>query len=163
MSCKQRLEAYLREYGVTFERHEHRRAFTARQVAVSEHAPEDMVAKVVMVFADARMVMLVLPASHHADLTRAAAATGARDAWLADERDFSKVFADCEIGAMPPFGNLYGVPVYIDRSLAEQEQIVFQAGTHTDTIRMAYTEYARLVNPKVADIALEAQAAGGRF
>jgi Ala-tRNA(Pro) deacylase len=122
-----------------------------------------MVAKVVMVFVDGNMLMLVLPASHRADMAKVAAALGAREVWLTDEHEFSAVFRDCDIGAMPPFGNLYGVPVYVDRTLTERAMIVFQAGTHTDTIRMAYADYARLVKPKVLDIVREARAVAGRF
>jgi Ala-tRNA(Pro) deacylase len=158
MTCNQKLEAYLREQGVPFKRQQHSAAFTAHDVAASEHLPDDMVAKVVMVFADANMVMLVLPASQHADLTKVAAALGAKHAWLADEHEFATVFPDCDIGAMPPFGNLYDIPVYVDRTLTRDETIVFQAGTHTDTIRMGYANYARLVNPTIVDVVQEARA-----
>jgi Ala-tRNA(Pro) deacylase len=155
MTYNKKLEAYLHEQRVPFKRQQHSVAFTAQEVAASEHLPDDMVAKVVMVFADADMVMLVLPASHHIDLTKVAVALGAKNAWLADEHEFATVFPDCDIGAMPPFGNLYDVPVYVDRTLTKDETIVFQAGTHTDTIRMGYANYARLVNPKVVDIVQE--------
>jgi Ala-tRNA(Pro) deacylase len=158
MRCNEKLEAYLREQGVPFERQSHRVAFTAQEVAASEHLPSDMVAKVVMVFADADMVMLVLPASHRADLTKVAAALGAQNAWLAGEHEFAEVFRDCDIGAMPPFGNLYDIPVFVDRTLTEDPTIVFQAGTHTDTISMAYADYARLVAPKVVDVARDVRA-----
>jgi len=163
MTCKEKLEAYLREQGVPFERQQHSIAFTAQEVAASEHLPGDIVAKVVMVFADGDMVMLVLPASHRADLTKVSAALAATEVWLADEHEFAEIFRDCDIGAMPPFGNLYGVPVYMDRILTEDETIVLQAGTHTDTIRMAYADYARLVNPKVVDVVREARAVAGHF
>jgi len=163
MICKEKLEAYLREQGVPFEQQVHHMAFTAHEVAASEHLPGDIVAKVVMVFADGNMVMLVLPASHRADLTKAAAALDARDVWLADEQEFAKIFPDCEIGAMPPLGNLYGVPVYVDRTLAEDETIVFQSGTHTDTISMAYADYARLVKPQIVDVVREARVLAAHF
>jgi Ala-tRNA(Pro) deacylase len=105
----------------------------------------------------------VLPASHRADMTKVAAALGVSNAWLADEREFATIFPDCEIGAMPPFGNLYDVPVFVDWSLTEDKTIVFQAGTHTDTIRMLYADYARLVEPAVVDIVREARALAGNF
>ena len=127
MTCKERVEAYLREQRVPFESQHHRVTFTAQEVAASEHLPGDVVAKVVMIFADADMVMLVLPASHRANLSKVAAELGVINVWLADEHEFSEIFRDCEIGAMPPFGNLYGVPVYVDRTLAEDEVIVFRA------------------------------------
>jgi Ala-tRNA(Pro) deacylase len=167
MTCKERLTAYLREQGVPFTQHQHRVAYTAQEVAASEHLSGDTVAKVVMVFAGPEMLpmmmMLVLPASRRADLTKVAAAVGARDAWLATEHEFVSLFPDCELGAMPPFGNLYGIPIYVDRALAESESITFQAGTHTDTICMAYADFARLANPKVVDIARDAWALVGDF
>ena len=158
MACNKKLEAYLREQGVPFKQQQHSVAFTAQEVAASEHLPDDMVAKVVIIFADAAMVMLVLPASEHADLAKVAAALGAKQAWLADEHEFAAVFPDCDIGAMPPFGNLYDIPVYVDRTLTKDETIVFQAGTHTDTMRMGYANYARLVNPTIVDVVQETRA-----
>lgn len=163
MQCKERIETYLRENHVTFETHEHARAYTAQEVAASEHIPGKLVAKVVMVFADGNMVMLVLPADHRADMNKVAAALGVHSAWLAEEREFAHVFPDCEVGAMPPFGNMYNLPVYVDRMLSEDEWIVFQAGTHTTTMRMAYADFARLVKPKVVDIAREPMTAAGHF
>jgi len=163
MTCNEKFEAYLREQGVPFEKQQHGIAFTAHEVAASEHLPGDLVAKVVMVFADGNMFMLVLPASHRADLTKATAALDAKDVWLAGEQEFAKIFPDCEIGAMPPFGNLYGVPVYVDRTLTEDETIVFQAGTHTGTISMAYADYERLVKPQIVDVVRETRAVEAHF
>jgi Ala-tRNA(Pro) deacylase len=152
MTCLDRLEGYLRENQVPFQMQHHYRAFTAQQVASSEHISGKMVAKVVMAWADAKLVMLVLPASHQVDLGKAASSLGGRAVYLATERDFAAVFPDCELGAQPPFGNLYGLPVYVDRALAEDDVIVFQAGTHTETISLRYEDYARLVAPVVADL-----------
>jgi len=163
MTCYQKMEVYLRQQGVPFEQQHHRIAFTAHEVAASEHLPGDIVAKVVMVFADGAMAMLVLPASHRTDLTKAAAALDAKDVWLADEHEFAALFPDCELGAMPPFGNLYGVPVYMDQTLSEDETIVFQAGTHTETISMAYADYARLVKPQIVDVVRDARALAVQF
>ena len=153
MMCKERLEAYLREQDVPFESQSHRVAYTAQDVAAIEHIPNQLMAKVVMVFADSKLTMLVLPASHRVDLTRVGSAIGAKEVFLAGEHEIGEAFSDCEVGAMPPFGNLYGMPVYVDRLLAEDETIVFQVGTHTDTISMKYTDYARLVRPKVVEFA----------
>jgi Ala-tRNA(Pro) deacylase len=111
-------------------------------------------AKVVMVVADGHLAMLVLPASRRADEERAAIALNAKEVRLAGEEEFSSTFPDCEVGAMPPFGNLYGVPVYVDSELAEEETITFQAGTHTWTISLKYADFERLVGPTVADLAL---------
>ena len=153
MNCKERLEAYLRENGVSYESQHHARAVTAQEVAAAEHVPGKMFAKTVMVLADEKMVMLVLPAPHHVNPEKAAAALGAREVRLADEERFEDVFPDCEVGAMPPFGNLYDVPVCADRALSEDEAIVFRAGTHTDTMSISYADFERLVGPTVAEFA----------
>ena len=151
MKCQERLEVYLREQQVAFTVQHHRPAYTAQDVAASEHIPAKLVAKVVVVFADDALVMLVLPASHRVDLTHVGAAIGARSIYFAGEGELAASFPDCDVGAMPPFGNLYKVPVYVDRTLAEDQTIVFQAGTHTDTISMAYDDFARLVRPTVVE------------
>jgi len=157
MTCQERLEAYLHEQQVSFAVQHHRSAYTAQEVAASEHIPGKLVAKVVVVFADDALVMLVLPASHRVDLTRVGAAIGARSISFAGEGELAATFPDCAVGAMPPFGNLYHLPVYVDRMLAEDATIVFQAGTHTDTIRMAYADFARLVKPTVVAFAYHPQ------
>lgn len=153
MRCKERLEAYLREQGVPFQTQHHPIAFTAQEVAASEHVPGRMVVKVVMVVADGKPVMLALRATDRVDLSRVRSLLGVSEARLAEEREFGTLFPDCELGAMPPFGNLYGVPVYVDTALAEDETIIFQAGTHTDTMSLKYADFARLVRPAVADFA----------
>jgi Ala-tRNA(Pro) deacylase len=153
MDCKERLETYLREHSVPFEVQHHARAITAQEVAATEHVPGRMFAKVVMVLAEEKMVMLVLPAPHHVNPEKAAQALGIGEVDLADEESFEDTFPDCEVGAMPPFGNLYGVPVYADRSLAEDEMIVFRAGTHTDTMSIRYADSRRLVEPTLTEFA----------
>jgi Ala-tRNA(Pro) deacylase len=153
MNCKDRLEGYLREDQVSFETHHHPTAFTAQEVAASEHTPGKMVVKVVMVLADGELAMLAMPAPYQADLDRVAEVLGATEVRLAHEEEFAPAFPDCEVGAMPPFGNLYGLPVYVDEALAEDETIVVQAGTHTDTIRLKYADFERLVRPTVARFA----------
>jgi Ala-tRNA(Pro) deacylase len=153
VECKDRLEGYLRENRVPFEAQEHPRAVTAQEVAASEHVPGKMLAKTVMVLADGEMFMLALPASYQVDLEQVAAALKARNARLSEEREFEDTFPDCEVGAMPPFGNLYGVPVCVDESLAEDAIIVFRAGTHTETMSVRYSDFERLVEPTVAAFA----------
>jgi Ala-tRNA(Pro) deacylase len=147
------LESYLRENGATFEVQHHARAITAQEVAATEHVPGKMFAKTVMVLGDEEMAMLVLPAPHHVNPERAAEALGASEVRLAGEEDFESAFPDCELGAMPPFANLYGVPVHVDRVMAEDETIVFRAGTHTDTMSVRYADFERLVEPNVAEFA----------
>lgn len=154
MECRDRLENYLRENQVRFEEHHHPRAVSAQEVAASEHVPGRMLAKTVMVLADGEMVMLALPAPYQVDLEKAAAALGVDEARLAEEEEFEDSFPDCEVGAMPPFGNLYGVPVYVEKTLAEDETMVFRSGTHTETMSVSYSDFERLVEPTVAQFAL---------
>jgi Ala-tRNA(Pro) deacylase len=156
MQCKERLEQYLRENQVSFQTQHHPVAYTAQEVAASEHVPGRLVVKVVIVLADGKQVMLALPATHRVDLDRVAAVLGASEVRLAEEREFQDTFPDCEVGAMPPFGNLYDVPVYVDRHLTDDETIICDAGTHTDTISLAYEDFERLAKPTVADFALTA-------
>lgn len=153
MECKDRLEDYLRENGVSFEVQHHPRAVSAQEVAAAEHVPGKMFAKTVMVLADEEMVMLVLPAPYQVDPEKAAGELGAKKVHLAGEERFGDTFPDCEVGAMPPFGNLYGVPVYVDEALAEDETVVFRAGTHTDTMSVRYADLERLVEPTLARFA----------
>jgi Ala-tRNA(Pro) deacylase len=154
VECRDRLENYLRENQVPFEEQHHPRAVSAQEVAASEHVPGRMLAKTVMVLADGEMVMLALPATYQVDLEMAAAALGVDETCLAQEEEFKDTFSDCEVGAMPPFGNLYGVPVYVERTLAEDETIVFRSGTHTETMSVSYSDFERLVEPTVAQFAL---------
>lgn len=155
MAVKEDLETYLKAQGVDFEEQRHRVAYTAQEVAASEHISGKFVAKVVMVIADGETVMAVLPASFRLDLEAAAAAMGAKEARLAREMEFAAAFPGCEVGAMPPFGNLFGIPVLVDTSLAEDDRIIFQAGTHTDTMSLRYSDFERLVRPKLAGIRLQ--------
>jgi Ala-tRNA(Pro) deacylase len=153
VECKDRLEGYLRENGVPFEMRHHPRVITAQEVAATEHVPGKMLAKVVMVLADGEMIMLTLPAPYQVDLGKASKVLGAGEVRLADEEEFEDAFPDCEVGAMPPFGNLYDLPVYVEEALAEDETIFFRAGTHTDTMSVDYADFERLVEPTVAEFA----------
>lgn len=148
-----RVESLLRQNRVAFHVQHHPLAYSAQEVAAVEHVPGRNVAKVVIAFADERMVMLALPAPQKVNLLKLAEEMGTDNVRLATEDEFADVFTDCEVGAMPPFGNLYGMPVFVDRTLAEDERIIFQAGTHTDTIEINYLDYANLVHPRVANFA----------
>jgi Ala-tRNA(Pro) deacylase len=154
MDCRARLESLFRERGVSFEVQEHPTAFTAQTVAASEHVPGRMFAKVVMALADGELVMLVLPAPSIVDVSKLGAVFEGKQIRLASEEDFADAFPDCEPGAMPPFGNEYGVPVYADRTLGNIERIVFQAGSHNLTMSVGYADFERLAEPTVADIAV---------
>lgn len=152
LTCRERLERYFREQKVKFEVTEHPEAFTAQEIAAVEHVPGKLFAKVVMAVVDGTLTMLVLPAPHRVDMPKLRAALGATQGRLAREEEFGSIFEDCEVGAMPPFGNLYNVPVAADRSLSQDPKIVFNAGTHRETMAIAYADFERLVSPKVADI-----------
>lgn len=156
MSCKDRLSTCLERAAVPYEFHHHPRAYTAQEVAAREHVPGDQVAKVVMVVAHERLAMLVTRATDHIDLHKAALALEANEAQLASERDFAEVFPDCEVGAMPAFGNLYGLPVVVDRALSSNEEILSQAGTHNDTVKVHFADFQRVVHPLIADVTMHA-------
>jgi Ala-tRNA(Pro) deacylase len=147
------MEQYLRENGVPFEVMAHSQVFTMQEVAAALHVPGNQVAKVVMVKANGRMIMLVVPAPLRLNVARVKDELGVKKASLAKESEFSTLFDDCATGAMPPFGNLYDVPVYVDESLAGEENIVFRVGTHRHTMKVAYADFARLVQPVVGDFA----------
>ena len=148
-----KLREFLDQNGVHYEVASHRQAFTAQEVAAAQHVPGKEVAKVVMLRSGTQFLMAVLPAPYRVDLDRARAATGKADVTLATEPEFKGLFPQCEPGAEPPFGNLYGLPVYVDQTLTRDEEIVFNAGTHTQTIKMKYADFKRLVQPTVGSFA----------
>ncbi len=154
MDCSARLKKHFRDNGIAFQAMTHSTTFTAQEIAAALGVKGKQLAKVVIVKADDQIVMLVLPASYRLDFTKLQGVLGAKELRLAKEEEFSAVSPDCEIGAMPPFGHLYTVPVFVDRALAEEPEIVFQVGTHRETLRMAYKDYARLARPRVADFAV---------
>jgi Ala-tRNA(Pro) deacylase len=156
MECREKLEGYLRQNGVPFQVQHHPRAFTAQEVSEREHVPGKLVAKVVIVIADGKKVMLALPAPWRVDLNKASTALRAEEVRLAREEEFVAAFPDCEVGAMPPFGNLYSLPVYVDQSLTEDDTIYFQAGTHSDSMSLKYADFARLVRPTVSSFGYHA-------
>jgi len=150
MAILSALERALDEGRVPYEVRSHPKAFTARGVAAAEHVPGIDVAKVVVLHADGGFLMAVLPALYRVDVTRLRHETGTQHLHLASEEDLSRLFPECEPGAMPPFGKLYGIPVWVDEPLTREHQIVFNAGTHTETVHLAYDDFARLVQPHVA-------------
>jgi Ala-tRNA(Pro) deacylase len=150
----QRLKEFLDKNKVKYVSCQHSQAFTAQEVAASTHIPGKQLAKTVMVSMDGQMAMAVLPATDHVDLRQLKKATGAKKVELASEREFKDLFPDCEIGAMPPFGNLYDLDVYVAENLREDEEIAFNAGTHTEVIRVAYQDFEKLVQPHVVTLSL---------
>jgi len=151
MPVKQ-LREFLDRHGVRFVCLSHSQAFTAQEIAASAHIPGNELAKTVIAKVDGRIVMAVLPASYRLILDLLKEAAGAKRVMLASEQEFRHLFPGCEVGAMPPFGNLYGVDVYVSQSLAEDEEIAFNAGSHTELIRMSFRDYERLVDPKIVKL-----------
>lgn len=148
-----RLKNYLDSQRVKYTSITHSLGYTAQEIASVAHIPGREVAKTVMVYADDRLVMAVVPASLQVSLSRLRDAIGASTVTLASEREFREAFPDCETGAMPPFGNLYNLAVYMDESLLADREIAFNAGTHRELIRLSYDDFERLVHPKVASFA----------
>ena len=154
MEIPKQLIDCLDQNGVQYEVLHHEEAVTAQRIAQAEHVKGRHQAKVVMLKAGDQHVMAVLPADHHIDLEKVEKAIG-KAVSLGKENDFKSVFPNTAIGAMPPFGNFYGLITYVDQHLAEQDYIVFEAGTHTDAIKMSYSDYEKIVKPKVADLAIK--------
>ena len=150
----QKLKDFLDANRVQYVSIRHSPAYTSEKIAASAHIPGKELAKTVMVKLDGKMAMAVLPATQRIDVRRLKEASGAKQAELASEHEFASLFPACETGAMPPFGNLYDMQVYVSPSLADDEEIAFNAGSHTELIKMAYADFDRLVGPKVAEITI---------
>src|SRR5215470_14281653 len=161
MSVAAKLKQYLDDNKVEYTLLPHPRTYTAQDTAQSAHVAGKDMAKSVVIRTGGRFILAVLPAPKRVDLERLREVLGSNDARIADESEFASLFLGCEAGAMPPFGNLYGVEVYADRSLAQDEEIVFNACTHEDAIRMRYKDFERLANPKIANFAASGQKATG--
>lgn len=143
----ERLTSYLEANHVRFETLHHASAVTAQEAAAAAHVRGKEFAKTVMVNLDNELAMMVLPAHMKVNTHQLQAATGAHDVRIASEDEFRDAFPGCELGAMPPFGNLYEMPVFVADVLAEDEKITFNAGSHTEAIRIAYHDFERLVKP----------------
>ena len=154
MEIPKQLIDCLAQNKVQYEILRHSEAVTAQRIAQAEHIKGRHQAKVVMLRSGDQHLMVVLSADHHIDLERTEKAIG-KPVSLGKEDDFRALFPDSVIGAMPPFGNLYGLQTYVDKHLAEQDYIVFEAGTHTDAIKMSYSDYAKIVKPIVEDLAIK--------
>jgi Ala-tRNA(Pro) deacylase len=148
-----RLHHYLHERHAPYTTLTHARTVTAQQTADAAHVGNHSFAKTVMLKIDGVLAMLVMPAAYRADLTRLSRALGGNQVELAQEAEFKDAFPDCELGAMPPFGNLYGIPLYVDARLGGDAEIAFNAGSHTDAVRMPYAEFERLTQPRLLYIA----------
>ncbi len=152
MSISTRLKTLLDENQIPYTAMPHTTAYTAQGTAATMKVSGKELAKTVVVRADDSFVLAVLPAAHHASMEKLSGLLG-KPARLATEQEFGELFPDCELGAMPPFGELYGLPIYVDESLAADEEIVFNAGTHHDAIRLRYADFAKLAKPVVCTFA----------
>lgn len=149
MPCPKLLE-FLDDNDVTYELVEHPKAYAAKDVAFKAGVPGRIFAKSVLVKLDGKMAMAVLPAEDKVNFHLLREAARAETITLATETEFATLFPDCELGAMPPFGNLYGMDVYVGGTLTRADHIAFNAGSHTEVLNMAYQDFERLVHPRTA-------------
>jgi Ala-tRNA(Pro) deacylase len=148
-----RLKEFLDSHNIRYVVISHSVAYTAQGIAALTHISGKDLAKTVMVKIDGTLAMAVLPAASQVDLSRLATAAGAAHALLALEQEFRDKFPDCELGAMPPFGNLYDLPVWADEGLSRDKEIAFNAGSHQELVRMAWEDFEKLVKPRMARFA----------
>ena len=146
-----RLMEFLDSNNIKYVTISHSPAYTAQAIAASAHVSGKELAKTVMVKVDGKMAMAVLPASYQVDFDLMKETVGSKEIELATEAEFKDLFPECEVGAMPPFGNLYDIPVYAERSLTEEEEIAFNAGSHKELFRMAYKDFENLVKPTAGE------------
>lgn len=154
-----RLKDFLDTYQVKYSGISHSVAYTAQGIAALTHISGKELAKTVVLKADGDFLLAVVPASRRVDLSQIKSALAAKSVELATEEEFRELFPDCETGAMPPFGNLYGLRVLADESLTQDREIVFNAGSHRELIRMAWDDYVRLAKPTIVRLTAEAAAA----
>ncbi len=143
-----KLKQFLDENNVKYISIQHSSAFTAQEIAAIAHIPGKDLAKTVIIKINGKMAMAVLPASYKVSFDNLKETLGVTEARLAYEQEFIDKFPDCEVGAMPPFGNIYGMEVFVAESLAEEEEIAFNACSHTELIKMKFSDFERLVQPK---------------
>ena len=149
MPILKKLSELLNDAKISYEVYNHPLAYTAQEIAATQHVSGDALAKVVMLKVDGELAMAVLMGSQKVSLATVRESLGAREVQLATEDEFVARFPGCEIGAMPPFGNLFGLPVYVDPALEKDEYIYFNAGNHVQTVKLSYRDYERLVHPRV--------------
>jgi len=150
-----KMREFLNKNDIRYVTVQHSPSYTAQAVAASAHVPSKEMAKTVMLDIDGKMAMAVLPASYQVNFDQLREALNAGSITLLHENDFKDRFPDCEPGAMPPFGNLYGMPVFVSESLAEDEYIAFSAGSHHEVVLMTYADYQRLVAPSIVKFTAE--------
>jgi Ala-tRNA(Pro) deacylase len=151
-----RVREFLDSLRVRYVTLRHSPAYTAQEIAAAAHVKGSELAKTVMVKIDGKIAMAVVPASRMVDFERLREVAGGEKADLASEREFRDSFPECEVGAMPPFGNLWGMETYVSEELARDPEIAFSAGTHTELIRLPFEDYKRLVQPRIAEFSVRA-------
>lgn len=153
MDMLQRCQRYLKQEGIRYAHSIHPPAYTAYEVASAERVSAHALSKTVVYIGDNGPGMVVVPADLNVDFPEVRRLLGLGEIRLASESELIELFPDCEVGAMPPFGNLFDIPVLVDESIAAAEFMAFSAGTHRDVIRMSVTDFHKLVNPLVASVA----------
>ena len=159
MSFLAKLKIYLDHNNIKYTAITHSKAYTAQELAQVMHVPGRELAKSIVIKFDDKPALAVLPASHHIDFSKLAQVLGTDKIEMVSEREFEGYFPNCELGAMPPFGNLFDLPVFVSRDLRDDEEIVFNAGTHINAIRKPYTDFERLVQPVVCEFSIVGGAA----
>lgn len=149
MSIPQRIREYLDSQKVPHEWIHHPQAFTSQEVAHSIHVSGKHLAKTIVLEGDGKLLMAVIPASHRLNLQDLRGAVEVKQLVMLQESELAKLFPDCELGAIPPLGTLYGVDVWVDRVLAQSDEIIFCAGSHADCVRMSYSDFFDLVKPQI--------------
>jgi Ala-tRNA(Pro) deacylase len=143
------IKEFLDQNNVKYVSIKHSRAYTAQEIAASAHIDGKKVAKTVVLKMEGKLIFAVLPATYKVDFDLLREAFGTDNIRLANEQEFKDKCPGCEVGAMPPMGNLFNIETYVAASLVEDEEIAFNAGTHTELIKMNYTDYEKLVTPKL--------------
>lgn len=151
MTASNKITSFLDENDVQYETFEHPAAYTAQEIAGKQHVPGKDIVKSVIVKVDGNIIMCVMPAIHLVDFDTLKNIIGGQDIRLATEEEIANIFPDYEVGAEPPFGHLYGLKVFVDKFLEEDEYILFNAGTHTDLIKIKFSDYMKLADATVAD------------
>lgn len=154
MTITLKIKEFLEKAHVSYQALEHPLAYTASEVAQAQHLPGHQVVKSIVVEGDGKWFLCVLPATHHIDFDKLKAVLSLKSALLASEEKTALLFPGCDVGAMPPFGQLAGIPVYVDVDLKENETIAFNAGTHTDMIKIKFKDYLRIANPIFEDFSV---------
>lgn len=156
MAISKKIKTYLDKNKVKYATMKHKEAFTAQEIAAAQHIPGKQVVKTVLIKADDKYILAVLPAVHMVNFDSLKKVLKAKKVSLASEDDISKLIPDFEVGAMPPFGSMFDLPVYADSLLKEDKDIVFNAGSHTDMIKIKYKDFEKLANPVIGEFGKQA-------